>query len=316
VSGFIGATPRTRCRWQRGIYFEKCYNHDNLSYLAIIISSEYHGISLYCFVRCLEQVGRCNIGKIDRSEKVVRKLNSIGQERLSGAFHEILEIAETVRSGASAERIVDAVLGHLSARLGKRARCALLEGEDLRLRFWAGTHSCPVDGVKIRKESVVWEAVRKGEPINVTKVTQIKDYKHSLEESINIKSVIPLNYVDPLTGKRRNLGALIVDSGESGEPISHEDFEYLQVIGLLISTLIGRVTLVRQLLDSCHRQDNILKETAHNFRNSITVVGGFSRRIEKLATGTELAGKARDIQEEIRRLEGHLLTFEKLMRGT
>jgi hypothetical protein len=66
-------------------------------------------------------------------------------------------------------------------------------------------------------------------------------------------------------------------------------------------------------MTSCRRQEAILMETAHNFRNRIAVIGGFSRRIAHLAEGTELADKAKHLHEEVTALEAHLAQFEKYM---
>lgn len=230
-----------------------------------------------------------------------------------GLFRDILETATVLSSSEIPEKAIETVLNHLCERLGKRARCALLEGEELRLRLWAGEHSCPIDGVKIRENSIVWDVVKKGVPINLTNAHQSDHFEHTLGDPINVKSIIPLSYVDPLTKKQTKFGALIVDSGKEGVPISEKDFEYLQVIGQLISAIVGRKELIKQLMLSCRRQEAILMDAAHNFRNDILVIGGFSRRIAKLAENTELAKTAQDLQEEVRDLEKHFAEFEKYM---
>ena len=155
--------------------------------------------------------------------------------------------------------------------------------------------------------------MRKGVPINLTDPRQTNGYAHSLAEPIKIKSVIPLAYVDPVTQETRKLGALIVDSGQKGAPISMEDFEYLQVIGQLIGAIVGRAELIGQLMASCRRQEAILMQTAHNFRNSIAIIGGFSQRIAHMALDREVAEKAAHLHEEVRTLEGHLAEFEAYM---
>jgi hypothetical protein len=245
------------------------------------------------------------------AEGTVRK-QKIKKARL-GPFRDILDVARLLSSSTVPEKVIETVLTHLCERLGKRARCALLEGDDLNLRFWAGEHTCPVGGVKVRENSIVWDAVRQDRPINLTRLEQTKDYEHTLSIPIKVKSVIPLSYVDPVTNQKKNLGALIVDSGKENVPISAEDFEYLQVIGQLISAIIGRTDLVQRLMDSCRRQEDILTETAHNFRNNIVIIGGFSRRIARLAEDTEMAKNAIDLQEEVKALEAHLAEFEKYM---
>lgn len=228
-----------------------------------------------------------------------------------GPFRDILETASVLSSSEIPEKVIETVLTNLCERLGKRCRCALLEGDDLRLRFWAGEHSCPIGGVRIKENSIVWDAVKKGVPINLTDASQSNHFEHTLGNPINVKSIIPLRYVDPLSKQQMNLGALIVDSGKEGVPISAEDFEYLQVIGQLISAIVGRKALIQQLMQSCRRQEAILMEAAHNFRNSIVIIGGFSRRIAKLTENTEIAKIALDLQGEVRDLEKYFAEFEK-----
>ena len=227
-----------------------------------------------------------------------------------GPFRDILEVARLLSSDTVPEKAIEAVVTHLSERLGKRSRCALLQGDDLRLRFWAGEHSCPVGRLPVDKASIVWDVVNKGVAINLTDPGQTNGYTHSLAEPVKMKSIIPLTYVDPITLQKKKLGALIVDSGREGVPISEEDFEYLQIIGQLISAIAGRTELIQQLMTSCRRQEAILMQTAHNFRNSIAVIGGFSQRVAQLTIDKELAAKAAHLHEEVKILEAHLAEFE------
>jgi hypothetical protein len=231
----------------------------------------------------------------------------------TGQFRDILAVSHLLSSSAVPEQVIDTVLTHLCERLGKRARCAFLEGEELRLRFFAGAHDCPIGGLPVHKESIVWDVMKKGVPANLTDPHDTNGYTHTLSTPIKIKAIIPLSYVDPLTLQEIKLGALIVDSGKEGVPVSSEDFEYLKVIGELISAIAGRAALVQQLMSSCKRQEDILMETAHNFRNRIVSIGGFARRIAQLAQNEELSEKAVHLQEEVMRLEVHLAEFEKYM---
>lgn len=246
-------------------------------------------------------------------KRAARKKPGDTRGNSSGPFGDILEAASLLSSSTVPEKVVETVLSHLCERLGKRARCAFLEGEDLTLRFWAGEHICPVAGLQIHKESIVWDVLQKGVAVNLTDSHDTNGYTHTLTAPIKIKAIIPLSYVDPLSGEQKKVGALIVDSGKEGVPISPEDFEYLQVIGQLIGAIVGRAELVDQLMASCRRQEVILMETAHNFRNRIAAIGGFSRRISRLAQNSELAETATDLQEEVVALEGHLSGFEKYM---
>ena len=109
------------------------------------------------------------------------------------------------------------------------------------------------------------------------------------------------------------MGALIVDCGREGGSISDEEFEYLKIVGELIGAAVGKAELVDQLIESYRRKEVMVKETAHNFRNRIAAIGGFSRRIAQMARGGSLAEEARKVFQEAQAMEGHLERFEKYM---
>lgn len=56
-----------------------------------------------------------------------RKLRT-GKEA-SGPFRDILDVARLLSSSAVPEQVIETVLTNLCERLGKRSRCALLEGK-------------------------------------------------------------------------------------------------------------------------------------------------------------------------------------------
>ncbi len=186
---------------------------------------------------------------------------STGKKRAAGPFEDILKVARVLSSSTVPERVIETVLTHLCERLGKRARCALLEGSDLRLRFWAGEHSCPVGGLKINKNSIVWDVVKKGKPVNLTDARQADHFIHTLAAPINIKSIIPLSYLDPVTNQEKRLGALIVDSGKfdwtngkfpliSGPDASYHGIDFVEALkpsGNIAYIIKARVTLLRDL---------------------------------------------------------------------
>jgi signal transduction histidine kinase len=66
-------------------------------------------------------------------------------------------------------------------------------------------------------------------------------------------------------------------------------------------------------MESYRRKEAMVKETAHNFRNRIAAIGGFSRRIAQMARGGSLAEEARKVYQEAQALEGYLERFEKYM---
>jgi signal transduction histidine kinase len=119
--------------------------------------------------------------------------------------------------------------------------------------------------------------------------------------------------VDQLTQEESRVGALIVDSGKKGTPIPAEDFEYLKVVGELIGAAVGKAELAEQLIESYKRKEIMVRETAHAFRNRISAIGGFSRRIAELAKDKDLAIEASLLYQEVQLLESHLEQFEKYL---
>ena len=227
---------------------------------------------------------------------------------------DLLEIARLVSWCTNWEFLIKNCLDHLSRRLGTRARCALMEGDELKLRCWVGQYECAMEQVPVCRESVVREAVEKGEPVNLTDPATIEGYGFTLREQVKIKAIIPLVYVDPLSQEEMKVGALIVDSGTKGTPVSRDDFEYLKVVGELIGTAVGKARLVEALIESYRKRETVVRETAHNFRNRIVAIGGFSRRIARLANDGDLAGQADILYNEATLLEENLAEFEKDLR--
>jgi hypothetical protein len=186
-----------------------------------------------------------------------------------------------------------------------------MEGDELKLHCWVGRYECPIEQVPVCEESIVWRVVEKGTPVNLTDIHKIEGYRHTLANGIKIKAIIPLLYVDQLTQEEKKVGALIVDSGKEGVPISAEDFEYLKVIGELIGAAVGKAELSEQLIESYRKKEAMVKQTADAFRNRITIIGTISRRITRLAKNPVLAQDARLLYQEVELLESHLERFEK-----
>ena len=230
---------------------------------------------------------------------------------LKDRYQNLIEIARLVSWCIDRDYLIKTCLDHISQRLGMRARCVLKEGEELKLHCWVGRYECPIETIPICKESIVWKVVKEGIPVNLTETHQCEGYSHTLAEGVKIKAIVPLWYVDQVTQEGKRVGALIVDSGKKGMPVSDEDFEYLKVVGELIGAAVGKAELTEQLIESYKRKEIMVRETAHAFRNRITAIGGFSRRIAELAKDKDLADEARLLYQEVQLLESHLAQFEK-----
>jgi len=237
----------------------------------------------------------------------------IKEDDLVRRYQDLLEIARLVSWCMNPDYLIKTCLDHLSKRLEKRARCVLFEGDELKLHCWVGRYKCPIEQVPVCKESIVWKVVESGSPVNLTDAKETEGYRHTLSEEVKIKSIIPLWYVDSLTQEEKRVGALIVDSGKEGVPISAEDFEYLKVVGELIGAAVGKAVLSEQLIESYKKEEAMVKETAHAFRNRILTIGMLSRRIARLSKDQGLSQEARTLYQEVQLLESHLRRFEKYL---
>ncbi len=193
-------------------------------------------------------------------------------------------------------RAVHRCLEEVWKRTGLRARLFLLEGNDLVLRACIGGYRiCPRRGLKVNRESVVWEIFRKGEPENLTDPSHTEGRPHTLASPVFLKAVIPLRATLE-KGRTRDLGVLVVDAGGSGEVVQERDFHYLQLVASLMAEILWNSVLMTWIRLKEAERERMAQEVSHIFRNRLTVIGGFARR---LARGL-LPGDARKWAEIIR----------------
>jgi GAF domain-containing protein len=230
-------------------------------------------------------------------------------------YRDVLEIAHLVSWCTERDYLIKNCLEHINRRLKKRARCALLEGGELRICCWVGRYDFPTERVPICQESIVWKAVQERQPLNLTNPQECEGYRHTLPERVKIKSIIPLWHVDSFSQEERIVGALIVDSGTEGTAISAEDFEYLKDVGGLIGSAIGKADLLEKLGDCYRGKQAMVMDTVDGFRNRIAAIGTISRRMERMAATTGLAQEIRALIHEVELLEFHLEQFEKYLKN-
>jgi hypothetical protein len=249
--------------------------------------------------------------KIQRKNVIRAKKKKIKDEDLVRRYRDLLEIARLISWCMNRDYLIKICLEHISQRLGKRARYVLMEGDELKLHCWVGKYECPIEQVPVHKESIIWRIVEKGIPLNLTDPKEIEGYRHTLAKGVKIKAIIPLRYVDSLTQEEIRVGALIVDSGKDGFPVSAEDFDYLKVLGELIGAAIGKAELSEKLIESYRKKEAMVKQTADAFRNRITTIGTISRRIARFSKEQALVQDAEILYQEIQSLESNLEQFEK-----
>lgn len=180
-------------------------------------------------------------------------------------------------------------LEHIWEHLHLRTRLFLREGKDLTLRTCMGAYDCcPELGLKVHPESVVWEIVRKGKPVNVTQLSLEEGRPYTLPEPVAIKAIVPLKGEDPTEGRGRTLGVLVADAGDSPEPIEDRDFHYLTILGMLISEILQRSILQQKIEKSLWERDKMAREVSHICRNRFLLIGGVARKLTQALQDPDL----------------------------
>lgn len=231
-------------------------------------------------------------------------LEEIGTGR-SPAWH------ETPGVGPSLPRVVHRCLEEVWKRTGLRARLFLLESGDLVLRACVGGYQgCPETGLKVHPESVVWEVFETGQPENLTDPCRTQLRAHTLPSPVFLKAVIPLCATSE-AGEIVKLGALVVDAGASGEPIQERDFHYLQLVASLMAETLRSLVLMKRIRTKEMEKDKMAQEVSHIFRNRLTVIGGFARRLARGLWSAEAKKWAEIIREEVAAAEQALEDWRK-----
>jgi predicted RNase H-like nuclease (RuvC/YqgF family) len=96
-----------------------------------------------------------------------------------------------------------------------------------------------------------------------------------------------------------------------GGSLPEADFEYLKLVGELIGAAVGKADTAEQLIESCVKKEEIVRETAHFFRNWIASLGGFSKRLTRLTNDTPLSREVEALDLELKKLESQVERFEK-----
>ncbi|MBW1980067.1 MAG: universal stress protein [Deltaproteobacteria bacterium] len=218
---------------------------------------------------------------------------------------------EEVLALLTSSQAIHRCLEHIWQRFHLRARLFLREGENLVMRACVGNYQrCPEIGLQVHPDSIVWEVFRSGMAFNFTEPADLVGKSHTLPEPVPIKAIIPLKSAALRHDLGQTLGVLVVDAGDSSEPISQKDFQYLEVVGLLLGEILER-SLIMEKMDAIQREkESMSQEVSHIFRNRFTAIGGAARRLEKALADPLLKRWAHIIVEEVARGE-HVLNMWK-----
>jgi signal transduction histidine kinase len=218
-------------------------------------------------------------------------------------------------AGLTPLRAIHRCLEHIWRRFHLRARLFVLERNGLVLRDCVGAYRCcPEIGLKVRPGSRVWEIFAKGDPVNLTQSDNQKGRPHTLPERITIKAVIPLKNITPEEGEGEILGVLVVDAGDALEPIEERDFQYLEVVGMLITEILDRSNLIEKIQAIQREKDRMAREVSHIFRNRFTVIGGLALRLSRALSEPSLKRWAKIIVQEVANGEQALEAWRKSHR--
>jgi len=236
-------------------------------------------------------------------------------EVLEKRCEDLIDVARLVTLSLDKEVIIKKSLGHIHERLGKRARYAVLEDGQLVIADWIGEYEEDFSATKkVARKSILWKAFTEGKALNLTAPSQTNGYEHTLTEQIKIKAVVPLRYVDARTHQEVRFGVLVVDSGREQDPITDEEFEYLQIMADLMGEAAGKAELVKELISSYAQREELVKSMTHYLRNRFMVIGGFARRLYQKIDGGEAKGYAGIIAKEIVKMEKSLQVLEDMWK--
>ncbi len=237
-------------------------------------------------------------------------------EALEKRCEDLIDIAHLLTLSLDKDVIIKQALEHVHHRLGKRARYAVLEDGHLVITHWVGEYEENfLASKKVAKRSILWDVFKEGKALNLTDPSQTNGYEHTLKERVRVKAVVPLRYVYARTHQELKFGVLVVDSGREQAPITEEEFEYLRIMANLIGEAVGKGELVRELVRSYEKREELTKATAHYLRNRFMVIGGFARRLCNTADDGEAKECADTIAREIGELEKSLQVLEKMLQG-
>jgi hypothetical protein len=209
-------------------------------------------------------------------------------------------------------RAIHWCLEQIWERLHLRARLFLLEGDALVLRDCVGEYRyCPEVGLRVHSESVVWKILKNGAPANLSESSHHKGRSHTLPEPVTIKAVVPLKVTDLACEEKETFGVLVVDAGNSPKPLHDRDFQFVVILGLLISEILQRSVLLEKIQVTQREKDRMAGEVSHVFRNRFTIIGGFARKLRRHLRNPILKKCAEIILFEVEKGEEALEAWRK-----
>jgi signal transduction histidine kinase len=197
------------------------------------------------------------------------------------------------------------------------------EKGEIFIRVARGKKKEPIKGIKLKLgEGVAGRVVQTGRPMVSQDVKTEKSFSTKYDDKTGFKTRSMICV--PLILRDKPIGALQVLNKRSGESFTEADLELLTIMSQQISVALENAKLYSRLEEKFQLTEQELKTTqeklirterlaamghlvqgvAHEIRNPITTIGGFSSRLKKeLPNSPKLQGYVNIIIDESKRLE-------------
>lgn len=199
--------------------------------------------------------------------------------------------------------------------------------DELFIRLARGEKKDPVKSIRLKVgEGIAGWVVKSCQPIMVNDVRDEEKFSNKYDKitGFNTRSLICV----PLTLRGKAIGAIQVLNKKSQEPFSNADLEILTSMSHQIAVAIENAKLYQRLeqkfeltsqelkitqeklirTERLAAMGNLVNGVAHEIRNPITVIGGFTQRIKNLSNDNIEVKKYIDI------ILGETARLERLVR--
>ena len=238
----------------------------------------------------------------------------------------ILRSASLINSSLDIEDVLDRAMKWAEEFMNAEASSVYQLDEkkqELFVRLARGEKKDPIRRITLKVgEGVAGHVVQTGKPMVIQDVSKEERFSDKFDKltGFTTRSILCV----PLLLRNAPIGALQVINKKTGEPFNRADLELLYAIAQHVAIAMENANLYKRLEESndmttqelritqqklirserLAAMGNLVQGVAHEIRNPIMTIGGFSQRIKKELGGDEKIGKYIDIIiDETNRLE-------------